>query len=286
MNFIHKPVMLEEVIKYFAPRKNQNYIDLTFGLGGHSKEILRKTGPNGKILAVDQDEKAQSEACETLKKYKNRIIYICDNFRNLDKIVGNTHFQRVSGILMDLGLGSWQIDILEKGISFSKNAPLDMRLGNNQRISAKDILNDYNEKQLANLLYNYGDVYKSRKFARNIINYRQKNEISFVSELIEAIGTKNPKILAPIFQAIRIEVNNEIENLNIALPQILNILMPKGKIIVISYHSGEDRIVKNFFRSNKDKLKILTKKPITPTNEEIKYNPRSRSAKLRVAQKG
>jgi len=277
--------MIKEVLQYLAPKKNQNFIDCTLGLGGHAKAILEKTGPKGKILAIEQSSKGLVEAKKNLEKYKDRIVFICDNFRNLEKISKDNKFGPVSGILFDLGLASWQISDPELGLTFQENYPLDMRIDDKVKYTASDILNTYGEKQLANLFFQLGDVRNSRQIAERIVQIREKNKFENSGDLIEAIGTKNPKVLAPIFQALRIEVNYELENLLEALPAAYEILAPKGKIVVISYHSGEDRIAKNFFRSRKSEIKILTKKPIEASKIEIKENPRSRSAKLRAGEK-
>lgn len=302
MNYQHTPVLLSEVLQYLNPKPNQNFIDCTLGLGGHAAAILKRTVPSGKLLAIEQNKEGLNEAKKNLEKFKNRTIYINDNFSNLDKIVRDTGFTGISGILLDLGLASWQIDDSNLGISFQKNEPLDMRLENPntkyqisnkfqisnhkfQSISAEEIVNKYPLKKLADVLYRYGDVRNSYTIAGKILESRGKSPIKTTFELKRAIGTNNPKILSPIFQALRIEVNEELKNLQSVLPQAMEILELKGKLVVISYHSGEDRIVKNFLRDNKDQLIILTKKPIIPTKEEISQNPRARSAKMRVGAK-
>ena len=285
MKYYHLPVLSDEIVKFLNIGKNKNYIDCTLGLGGHSEEILKRNSPDGRLLAIDQDPEGLSVAKKRLKKYRNRIIFVCDNFRNLDKIVWDNDFRRVSGILLDLGLASWQISDAKKGLTFTGETNLDMRMSQNLKITASDILNNYSEKQLSNLFFNFGDVRGNRRIAEKIVKFRHNQKIIKNRDLIEIIGTNNPKILAPVFQALRIEVNSELENLQFVLPQTLKILEPTGKIVVISYHSGEDRIVKNFFRSKKGELEILTKKPITASPEEQHANPRSRSAKLRAAEK-
>lgn len=285
MKYYHTPVLMEEVLDYLKPKSNENFVDCTVGLAGHAEKILSKISPRGRLLGIDQNQEGISEAKKKLEKYKNRTIFVHDNFRHLNKIIGDQNFSRVAGIFFDLGLASWQIDDSKKGLSFSVEAPLDMRLSDNLTFTAADIVNRYPEKQLANLFYQYGDVRGNRQLARKIIQSRGKQAIKTTSDLVKIIASKNPKILAPIFQALRIEVNQELENLTLALPQALEILKPKGRIVVISYHSGEDRIVKNFFRSQKGQLKILTKKPVTTSREEIRENPRARSAKLRAAEK-
>lgn len=285
MKYFHEPVLLKEVIKYLEPKSNKNYVDCTLGLGGHSRKILEKNGPNGQLIGIEQNTEGIEEAQKRLDEFKERVKLVRSNFRNLEKIIKDSKISSVDGILFDLGLASWQIKDDKKGISFSEDAELDMRLSPESNLTAADIINTYPEKQLANLLFEFGDVRGNRYFAKKIAAERKNKKIQKTSELVKIIGTNNPKVLAPIFQALRIEVNSELENLLIALPQALNVLDKGGKIVVISYHSGEDRIVKNFFRANKTKIKILTKKPIIASFEEIKENSRSRSAKLRAAEK-
>lgn len=284
---MHIPVLLKEVISYLAPQKNKNFIDATLGLGGYTKAILEKNNPNGKVLAIEWDNNTLKITSEKLKAYNHRLILIRDNFANLQLIVKNNNFNNIAGIVFDLGLSSYQIDQADYGLSYKINQPLDMKFGSGQDekfiITAKDIINKYNEKEIADILYQYGDIRNSYKIAKNIINFRQKQPILTTFDLKQAIGLDSPKILSPIFQALRIKVNNELENLQSALSQALKIINPGARIVVVSYHSGEDRIVKNFFRDNKQYLRIITKKPISPNLTEIRDNSRSRSAKLRAA---
>jgi 16S rRNA (cytosine1402-N4)-methyltransferase len=285
MKYFHEPVLSREVIEYLSPKSNKNYVDCTLGLAGHSKKILEKNGPKGQLVGIEQNTEGLSEAQKRLVGFESRIKLTRGNFSNLEKIIKDSKISSIDGFLFDLGLASWQINDRKSGISFSEDAELDMRLSPESNLTATDIINTYPEKQLANLLFEFGDIRGNRYFAKKIVGERKNKKIQRTSELVKIIGTSNPKVLAPIFQALRIEVNNELENLLLALPQALSILDKGGKIVVISYHSGEDRIVKNFFRSNKNKIKILTKKPITASFEEIKNNSRARSAKLRAAEK-
>lgn len=280
----HTPVLVKEVLQYLDPKPGENFIDCTLGLGGHAKFILEKTAPGGMLLAIEQDRQGLNEAKSNLAKFKNQTVFVNNNFVNLDQIARAYNFSRISGILFDLGLALWQIKEKKYGYSFEIDSPLDMRMFG-AKMSASEILNRYHQKKLADMLYYNADLGNSRAIARKLIEFRNKKEFSRTSDLIEAIGTKNPKILAPIWQALRIEVNNELENLQIALRDSINLLKPGGRLAVISFHSGEDRIVKNFFKENKNFFKILTKKPITPDPLEIKNNRRARSAKLRAAEK-
>lgn len=279
----HTPVLVKEVLQYLDPKPNDDFIDCTLGLGGHAKLILEKTAPYGKLLAIEQDLEGMNEAKKILSKFKNRTIFINNNFLNLSQIARVYNFTRISGILFDLGLALWQIKEKKYGYSFEIDSPLDMRMFG-ARMSAAEILNRYHQKELADMFYYNADLGTSRVIARKLIEFKNKKKFSRTSDLIEAIGTKNPKILAPVWQALRIEVNNELKNLQIALRDSVNLLKPGGRLAVISFHSGEDRIVKNFFKENTNCFKILTKKPITPDPLEIKNNPRSRSAKLRAAE--
>lgn len=282
----HIPVLEKEVIKYLNPQKNESYIDATFGGGGHSKIILDKIGKKGKVLGIDQNTKSIEIAKKNLKKYLHQLVIVNDNFKNITKIIKNNSFQNASGILYDLGLASWHFEKSGLGISFSHNEKLDMRLGETDKASAWEIVNKFPIKKIADILYQYGDIHKSWSIARRIENARMSKEISTTADLVEAVGTKNPKLLAPIFQAFRIYINNEYTNLEQSLNDIITIMPKDFKIVVISFHSGEDRIVKNIFRDKhkQKKIKVLTKKPIIPKYFEIKSNSKSRSAKLRSAQ--
>lgn len=298
MIMIHFPVLLKEVIQYFDPKPNQNFIDCTLGGGGHAEAILKRTGPRGKLLGIDWNEFSLSIAKKKLMRFKSRSIFVCDNFVNLTKIVRENNFIPISGILFDLGLSSYLLEESKKGFSFKKDEYLDMRYkesADNQQLTAADIVNTYPEKELIKIFKKYGEEKYSKAVARRIIEFRKKERIDTTLKLVNIILSSVPesykrKRIHPatrIFQALRIAVNNELENLRKVLPQAGKLLGSKGKLIVISYQSLEDRIVKNFFREEEKKniLKIITKKPVTPTQKEIEQNPRSRSAKMRVGEK-
>lgn len=292
----HTSVMLEEVIRLIKPEIGGFYIDATIGLGGHTSQILPLIGKSGKVLCIDQNINSLKEAEKNLNKFENQCIFVNDNFSNILKIAKANYFNNINGIIYDLGLASWQIDTSSLGITFSRNEPLDMRLQTSEdktrkgkfSLTAAEVINRFPVKKLAEILYQYGDVHNSWSVARRIDVARRSRSINTTFDLIAAIGTRSPKILAPIFQALRIYVNHELENLQNSLEQSLDLLAVGGRIVVISFHSGEDRIVKNIFRNrektNKD-IKILTKKPIVPNIKEIKRNSRSRSAKLRAIEK-
>jgi len=297
---MHIPVLEKKVLEYFNPKTNQNFIDCTLGEGGHSLAILEKTGPKGKILGIDRD----SDILENIriklkqakyKKYRNRLILVCDNFINLKEIVKREKFSEISGILFDLGMSSWHLEKSGRGFSFKRKEPLDMRFDLKNQLTAEKILNFYSKSEIEKILREYGEEKFASQIAEKIVEERKLKPIKTTNHLVEIIKRALPKrylnqkrhFATKTFQALRIAVNDELNNLKKVLPQALDILRPKGKLIVISFHSLEDRIVKNFFREKEREgiIKILTKKPVTPSLTEVKINPRSRSAKLRAAQK-
>ena len=287
----HKSVLTSELIRFLKPKTNQNFIDATVGMGGHALAILSKTAPQGRILGIDWDGLALRRLAHSqpeLIKEKRLILYQ-DNFKNLKEIAEKTGFSKVSGIYFDLGLGSWQIEDAVYGLSYQKDVPLDMRMSGQCffKVSAREIINQYSEKELTEIFRDYGEVRKPHQIARKIVQGREKKMIGSTLQLVKITGVKNPAVLAKIFQALRIAVNDELENLNKVLPDAVSILEKGGKLAVISYHSGEDRIVKNFLREQQKEgiLKILTKKPVVPSEGEVKENPRARSAKMRMAEK-
>lgn len=287
----HRPVLLKEVLQIFNPKPNQNYIDCTIGEGGHSFAILEKIKPNGKILGIDLNEKViEKVRVESQKLKVKNIILVEDNFRNLKKIVKDFFPYKIHGILLDLGLSSFLLKESGRGFSFLKDEKLDMRYSLKQDLTAEKIVNSYSLEKLEKIFKEYGEEKKAKKIALEIVKERKKKKIETTKQLVEIIerikkirGKIHPA--TKIFQALRIEVNQELENLEEALPQALEILEKGGKLIIISFHSLEDRIVKKFLKENKERLKILTKKPVRPSFEEIKINPSSRSAKLRAAEK-
>lgn len=297
--FKHIPVLLKEIIHFFNPRPNSNFIDCTLGGGGHSKAILEKIGPNGKLLGIDLDPKAiesfwQYADGEGLRK---RVVLVNDNFIKLGDIIRKNAFGPVNGVLFDLGFSSDELETSGRGFSFLKKEPLDMRFGN-QETTAADIVNNFGLEELARIFREYGEERDARKVARAIGEARRKTKIKTTEDLVSiiAIAKFGSSNIYPyhrihpatkVFQALRIAVNRELGNLEKVLPQAIEILESKGRIAIISFHSLEDRIVKVFFREQRQKgiVNILTKKPVVSSSEEIKINPRSRSAKLRVAEK-
>lgn len=287
---MHQPVLLDKVIKYLDPKKGENFIDCTIGMGGHALAILERVKPKGKVLGIDVD-------FESLKRIKSEegLILIHGNFRDLKKIVEENNFKPINGILFDLGLSSWQIDESNRGFTFKKDEPLMMILDDTQEVTAQEIINNWPEESLVEIFKRYGEEKYTRRIVTAIVRQRKISPINTTFQLKEIIkktipleGTRRGKIsrvLARIFQALRIIINDELENLKQGLNQAMEIIAPKGRIAVISFHSLEDRIVKNFFRdrAQKGELEILTKKPVIPDEAEISFNNRSRSAKLRIA---
>lgn len=288
---MHIPVLLDETIHYLAPSENQSFIDCTFGEGGHSLEILRHLGPKGRLLGIDCDVNAIKSAQKNFASYLNRVTIVCENFAKLAQIAAEYGFENVDGILLDLGFSSEQIERGGLGLSFRKNELLDMRLSaRSGHLTAQEIVNRWPQYKLEKIFREYADENKAKKIAQLIVEYRQREKIRYSLQLASLVeqafpdGFSHRHPATKVFQALRIAVNNELENLKLVLPQATDLLKREGKLAVISFHSGEDRIVKDFFRQNAD-LKILTKKPIQANIVEIRNNPRSRSAKLRVAQK-
>jgi len=289
---MHIPVLQKEVLQYLDPKPNENFVDCTIGGGGHAFSILEKTSPKGKILGIDADEKVIKNL--KIKKLEKRITFVCDNYVNLEEIVKKHKFRPIHGILFDLGMSSWDLEESGRGFSFLKKEPLDMRYDLQNPLTAEKIINYWSAPEIEKILRDYGEEPFARPIAKNIIEFRKIKPITNTSQLVEMIKKsfsrrfqqKNIHPATKTFQALRIAVNDELNNLEKVLPQALEILKPGGKLVIISFHSLEDRIVKNFYRSRASiDLKILTKKPVGPTVEEIKINPRSRSAKLRAAEK-
>ena len=294
---VHIPVLLNEVIEYLNLKPGDNFIDCTFGEGGHSFAIWEKIKPNGKILGIDWDEKIieRLELNDKRQEVGENLILENDNYGNLKNIVEKHNFEPVNGILLDLGMSSWDVEESGRGFSFLKDEALDMRYSQKQALTAKEIVNYWPEDDLENIFKEYGEEKWARKIAGRIIEARKEEKIITTKKLVDVIGSAIPfrfrdrriHFATRVFQALRIATNGEIENLKKGLASAAEILFPGGKIAAISFHSLEDRVVKNFFRDKgKERiLKILTKKPIAATEEEISSNPRSRSAKLRVAEK-
>jgi len=295
----HIPVLQKEVLEYLSPRANENFIDCTVGGGGHSAAISERILPKGKILGIEWDvelyKKLLAAKIKNQKsKIKNNLILVNDNFVNLKRIVERCGFKPIHGILFDLGFSSWHLEESGRGFSFQKDEILDMRYNpKTQKILAKDILNSWSEENIEKILKEYGEERFAKKIARKIIEQRRANPIKSTFQLVKIIKMAIPSwychqkinFATKTFQALRITVNFELENLKRALPAALEILEPNGRLVVISFHSLEDRVVKLFFREWKKEglVSVLAKKPLSPDQKEIKLNSRARSAKLRAA---
>ena len=294
----HNPVLLQSSVDYLVTNPDGTYVDVTYGGGGHSREILSRLG-SGRLIAFDQDSDAQANLVED-----DRFTFVASNFKNLSRFLKYHQAYPVDGILADLGVSSHQFDTPERGFSYREDGVLDMRMNTNAGKSAQDIVNQYDEQALSQIFYRYGELSDGRTLARRIVKAREERPITTTQELVEALKPSLPrgrenKSLSRIFQALRIEVNQEMEALEAFLTQTVEALKIGGRLVVISYHSLEDRMVKNFMRAGnfsgeveKDfygnpqtPFKLITRKALVPDDEEINLNPRARSAKLRVAEK-
>ena len=295
----HVPALLNESIDGLKVLPSGIYVDVTFGGGGHSREILNRLGDNGRLLGFDQDEDAVANIIPD-----NRFTFVRSNFRYLKNFLRFHGISQVDGVIADLGVSSHHFDDSVRGFSFRFSGDLDMRMNKGAILNAADILNEYQEDRLADVFYKWGELKNARKIASSVVEYRAKKKIEKTDDLLEIVSPftrrdKEKKILAQTFQALRIEVNREMDALTEMLMQSLDVLKPGGRLSVISYHSLEDRLVKNFFRTgnfegNLEKdffgnpltpFETINRKVIVPTDEEQKNNPRSRSAKLRIAEK-
>ncbi|HUW45306.1 MAG TPA: 16S rRNA (cytosine(1402)-N(4))-methyltransferase RsmH [Dehalococcoidia bacterium] len=302
---VHVPALLDEVIAGLQAQRGGYFVDCTVGLGGHAAAILKKISPSGRLLGIDTDPEAIKVSQDKLSDYGEAVTLVNDDFVNLEAICRRYHFHPVDGILFDLGVSSLQLDTAERGFSFQLDAPLDMRFNPGQGLTASDIVNSFSEQELAKLIERYGEERHSRRIARYIVQNRPIATTVELAHLVEqASGGKRAKIhpATRTFMALRIAVNSELQNLELALKQTIDLLRPGGRLTVISYHSLEDRIVKQFMRcaassclcppgtvvclcGHVPTLKLISRKVIKPTSLEIESNPRSRSAKLRIAER-
>ena len=308
MEFKHQPVMLQECIEGLKIKEKGIYVDGTLGGAGHSVEITKRLSEKGKLIGIDRDEEALKAAKEKLKDFSN-VIYIHNNHDNIQEILESLKIEKVDGILLDLGVSSYQLDERNRGFSYLGENELDMRMDKSQELNAKIIINTYSEEQLANIIYEYGEEKFSRQIARRICEQRKQKEITTTKELVEIIEKAIPKAMQKdghpakrTFQAIRIEVNDEIKPLYQTVKNCIECLNPEGRLCIITFHSLEDRAVKNAYIEASGKCtcpsdlpycvcgakklgKIITKKPIIATEKEMKENSRSKSAKLRIFEK-
>ena len=308
MSYVHKPVLLYESIEGLNIKEDGIYVDCTLGGGGHTEEILKRA-TKGKVIGIDRDDYAIERAVERLRSYNN-FIPVRNNFSNIDEILNELDIQKIDGIIFDLGVSSFQLDIPERGFSYNYDMPLDMRMDKSQTITARHIVNGYEENELSRILWDYGEEKWAARIAKFIVEEREQEFIETTGQLVSIIKKAIPKQVRQegshpakkTFQAIRIEVNRELEILENTVKSSVKRLNKNGRICVITFHSLEDRIIKNVFTElNKDcicppefpkcmcdhrrKLKIITKKPITPSEEELIENRRAHSAKLRIGER-
>jgi len=308
--------MLEEVLKYLQPRAGGQYVDGTLGGGGHTEAILERSAPGGRVLGIDSDAQALARVEKRLAGAvrDGRLVLVHGNFAELARIVNEAGFvSSVDGVLLDLGFSSNQMDDPQRGFSFSVDGPLDMRLDQSQELSAAELVNNASEQELADIFWRYGEETRSRQIAWRIVRERSRGPITRTAQLAQIVSAGapyKPGMIHPatrVFQALRIAVNAELEHLEAALPQIVDVLSAGktgdagGRMVIISFHSLEDRLVKGFMRreamdcicppgvpvcvcDHKARLRLLTPKPVIPTKEEVLVNPRARSAKLRAAE--
>ena len=309
MNFVHKSVLLDECIEGLNIKPNGIYVDGTLGGAGHSSEIIKKLSDQGKLIGIDRDDEALKAAKERLKEYSN-VTYYHGNHDDIKEILEDLNIEKVDGILLDLGVSSYQLDERNRGFSYLGENVLDMRMDKTQKLDAKIVVNNYKEEELAKIIYDYGEERFSRQIAKNICIERKKQEITTTKQLVDIIEksipakfrSKDSHPAKRTFQAIRIEVNDEIKPLYQTVLNSIECLKPGGRLCIITFHSLEDRAVKNAYIDAEGKCicppglpycacgaikkgKIITKKPILPTKEEMKNNSRSKSAKLRIFEK-
>jgi len=289
---IHQPVLLAEVVDFLAPRDGGIYVDGNLGMGGHSREILIRSAPSGRVIGFDWDEAALEMARGNLAEFGNRVQFVHDNFAALPERLAGLGIREIDGLLLDLGLSSYQLDNSERGFSFQGSQPLDMRMDKRRQITAAKLLNSASSEELADIFYLYGEERQARRIAAFVVEYRRKQPFVTTDQLVEVVERAVPRKFRPkkihvatkVFQALRIAVNGELDNLVKVLEQAPQILKNNAKFCVISFHSLEDRLVKRAFQTNPS-LSIVTRRPIVAGVDELRDNPRARSAKLRMAKR-
>ena len=310
IRFSHVSVLLRECIEALQIKPNGIYVDCTTGGGGHSLEIAKRLTDGGRLIAIDRDEDALRAAGKLLADFADRVTFVHSNYAMLQSVLADLGIPRVDGVLADLGVSSYQLDTAERGFSYMQDAPLDMRMDREQPLRAYDVVNTYSEEELRRILYDFGEEKFARNIAANIVKKRSERPIETTLELAELVKASMPKTAREgghhpakrTFQAIRIEVNSELSSIPPALDAAVHALNPGGRIAVITFHSLEDRLVKQKFAAlssgctcprefpvcvcgKKPVVRVITKKPVTAGEDELEVNPRSRSAKLRVAEK-
>lgn len=311
MNFKHKSVLLDETIEALNIRPDGIYVDGTLGGGGHSYEICSHLSQNGRLIGIDQDAAAIEAAAKRLGEFKDKVTIIRSNYCDMKKELDNIHVTSVDGIVLDLGVSSYQLDTADRGFTYKVDAPLDMRMDQRQTMTAKDIVNNYSEMDLYRIIRDYGEDKFAKNIAKHIVSARQEKTLETTGELVNVIKAAIPMKIRAVgghpakktFQAIRIELNKELEVLSNSLDDMIELLNEGGRICVITFHSLEDRIVKTAFKKNEDpctcprdfpvcicgkksKGRVITRKPIVPGEEELEENARAKSAKLRVFERG
>ena len=305
----HESVLAKEILQYLHPREDGLIVDGTLGNGGHTELILKNTAPGLRVLGIDRDEQAIERAGKRLAPFRNRVTLIHGNFSDIKNILKKANVMNVDGLLLDLGVSSPQLDSPERGFSFMRNGPLDMRMDSTQKTTAADLLVELSDEELVLVIKEYGEERFAKRIVRAIRKAQEQNPITTTLQLSNIVSgvthTPRPAKIHPAtrtFQALRIAVNNELEHIKSALSDSLKVLSASARIMVISFHSLEDRIVKNFFKDeekgcicpprlpvcacgHKTRLKIITRRPVTPASEEVKRNPRASSSKLRVAER-
>lgn len=307
MDFKHASVLLDETIRELKIKPDGIYVDGTLGGGGHAYHVLSRLSEKGRYIGIDQDEDAIRASTRRLAPFKDKVTIVRDNYVNLPKVLKNLGISRVDGILLDLGVSSFQLDEKDRGFTYREDVPLDMRMDQRQAFSAKDIVNGYSEQELFHIIRDYGEDKFAKNIAKHIAAEREKAPIETTGQLIEVIKHAIPMKVRAVgghpakktFQAIRIECNRELDVLKTSLDQMIGLLNPQGRLCIITFHSLEDRIVKRAFRKNENpctcppnfpictcgnesKGKVITRKPIIPTEEEVTRNKRAKSSKLRV----
>ncbi len=287
----HIPVLLKEAIEHLHPQPNESFLDGTVGQGGHARAILQRTSPEGRLIAMDRDASALADAKRSLAEFGKRVVFVNDSFANAKQQAHDHEFLHVDGILLDLGFGTHQLENAGRGFSFLVDEPLDMRYDTRATVTAEMLVNGDTKEELATIFRTLGEERYANQVADAIVRARRKERITSSAQLaclVEGVIPSRGKIhpATHVFQALRIAVNDELGALERALPELVSLLAPDGRLAIITFHSLEDRIVKRFFKEQNEKtLKVVTKRPIGPSINEIKTNRRSRSAKLRVAQK-
>lgn len=308
MEFNHKSVLLDETVDSLNVKSGGIYVDGTLGGGGHSYQILKRMNGKGRLIGIDQDEDAICAATERLREYGDMVTIVRDNYCNIKNVLDNLGITGVDGIVLDLGVSSYQLDTSERGFSYMEDGPLDMRMDNRKNITAENIVNDYSEMELFHIIRDYGEDKFAKNIAKHIVMERQKGRITTTGQLADIVKAAIPmKVRAAkgghpakkTFQAIRIELNRELDVLKQSIDTMIDLLNDDGRLCIITFHSLEDRIVKNSFRKNenpctcppdfpvcvcgkKSKGKVITRKPVVPSAEELEKNRRAKSSKLRV----